>query len=607
MKKIFYTLFILGLFCTKVYAEEVPFEMTVGRTNLQLGQSTELSMTFTDSQSVPAPQIPSKDGLEAQYYGPSKRMNIISGNISRSVTHRYGLRPLKEGTFNLGPFSFDYRGKTYVSNKVVLTVSASGATSSSAGGTSVRGSAQVGDVSLEDYVYMKVTPAKTTAYINEVIPVNIKLFINRFSVREIQYPELSHDGFSMDEFAEPKQYREVVNGEYVDVVEFNTSVFATRPGELALGPAELSCSLLLKRQSRRRSRSGFDSFFGDDFFDSFFGGYDKKPITVNAPEIKINVLDLPEAGRPESFQGALGNYRFNVQAAPRNVKVGDPVTVKMQIFGSGNLNTVNEPVFEPADGFKIYDPQIKQTDQGKVFEQIFMPVSDEVTEVPAVEFSFFDINKGEYRVFREGPFPITVEPGEQTSGIKIVEMEQETAKPVVKEVLGRDIIHIKADPGHIKKKGEYLFQKPLFAGINVSTLLLFCAGLFIDTRRKKLRSDTDFARKYHAPKKARKSMARAKSALSGDDVEKFYSEVYQALRDYLSGIMNISAAGVTVDVVDSLLSQGRITAEAADLLKKIFTECDAARYAASQFDKSAMKNTFKELKEAFEYLERIKK
>ena len=65
--------------------------------------------------------------------------------------------------------------------------------------------------------------------------------------------------------------------------------------------------------------------------------------------------------------------------------------MKMVIRGEGNFNTVNCPKIETTDGFKIYDPQTKQENGTKVFEQVIMPMDEKIQEIPRVIFSFFDI------------------------------------------------------------------------------------------------------------------------------------------------------------------------------------------------------------------------
>ncbi len=63
--------------------------------------------------------------------------------------------------------------------------------------------------------------------------------------------------------------------------------------------------------------------------------------------------------------------------------------------------TVSPPVLESMEGFKVYEPQVRQEGNTKIFEQILMPETEKITAIPEVSFSFFDpgtsvVNKNEF-------------------------------------------------------------------------------------------------------------------------------------------------------------------------------------------------------------------
>src|SRR3989338_4734072 len=104
------------------YAREVKFEASVDNKNIVLGESAQLGLTFYGMQDMPAPDISSIDGFEVRYLGPSTMMTVINGKMSSSITHMYTLIPLRIGNFQLGPFSFKYKGDDYNSNAVSIEV-----------------------------------------------------------------------------------------------------------------------------------------------------------------------------------------------------------------------------------------------------------------------------------------------------------------------------------------------------------------------------------------------------------------------------------------------------------------------------------------------------
>ena len=61
---------------------------------------------------------------------------------------------------------------------------------------------------LEQRIYLTLQVPKSKAYLNEIVPVTIKMHINKLGVRDIQYPKFKHDGFSIGEFEKAKQYLE---------------------------------------------------------------------------------------------------------------------------------------------------------------------------------------------------------------------------------------------------------------------------------------------------------------------------------------------------------------------------------------------------------------
>ena len=127
----------------------------------------------------------------------------------------------------------------------------------------------------------------------------------------------------MGEFERPRQYRDGIGGVLYDIVEFNTEVFATRTGGLTLGPAQLTCMLLTRKQGGRRS------VFDDNFFGGLFDKYERRPLKLVAEEVPIRVLPLPEEGRPSDFSGVIGDFRLDMKVGPTSLRVGDPVTLKM--------------------------------------------------------------------------------------------------------------------------------------------------------------------------------------------------------------------------------------------------------------------------------------
>ncbi len=299
------------------------FEVAVDRATLGLDDILHLNITMHNTQNFEAPKLPEINGFKSRYVGPSTMMSIVNGKSSSSVTHLYRLIPLRKGTFTIPSIAVDYDGQSFSSTPIEVEVV--NAKQSKKDDFSIPQEAQS---QLEDRIFLMLEVQKKTAYINEKIPVKMKLYVGRLAVRDVQYPQINLEGFSSEPIKKPKQYPEVLRGMTYDVLEFSTNIYAVKPGNFNIGPAKTRCSIVMRKQSFRRRSSLFDDFFGEDVFNDFFGKYETYPFDLASQTDSVIIMPLPKKGRPETFSGAVGSFSFDMDAEPKSVKVGDPITVK---------------------------------------------------------------------------------------------------------------------------------------------------------------------------------------------------------------------------------------------------------------------------------------
>lgn len=600
------------LFLGTVCQGDVSFIVNVDRKIVPVGQQIQLSLIFYGAEDVQPPQISGLKGFNVRYMGPSTRVSIVNGQVSSSITHMYSLVATSVGRFQIGPFSLSYKGGSLTSNALMVEVvnqpanmpGQSPLVPQQMPGHGGDAASQIPD--LDERVFVKMELAKTEANIYEEIPVKIKLYVNGMSMRDIQYPEFEHEGFLVNPFGEPKQGPEVYRGTMYNVVEFDTTLFATKSGEFKIGPALIDGNIVVPRNNRPM-RSVFEDNFSDDFFDSFFNRIEVYPVSLRSDSYTVKVLDLPEEGKPADFKGAVGDFNMEVAVDKSKVKAGDPITVTTTINGVGNFNTVNTPEMAADEDIKTYDPKVsKQEDGVKIFEQVVIPKKQGIKDLPAVSFSFFNPKTREYKTITEGPFPIQVEKPEREEKARIVEMAGGAQKAVAHEILGRDIIYIKNDLGPLKPKGVYLYQNKVFLALQSVPIILVAFLSLFYMRSERLRSDVRFARKIRASRKARSGMRKIKSYLVRDDRSKFYDSVFKMLQEYLGDKFHLISGGITADIVDLELKSGKIPPEILSKIKDIFSECDMARYALTQLDKTSMEKTFEKLEDVVEYIERAR-
>lgn len=579
---------LLGLVCISL-AEDISVSASVDRKSVAVGDAITLTIEVQGSQSVGAPALPDVDGFQSQYIGPSMQISIVNGQSSASVAHRYSLMAAKTGQFTIPPVIIEHEGKTYRTNPIEVQI---------ASGSSVQRSGSITPAGLKDYIYLTISTERKTAYLNEGIPLRLRLHVRSgLDVREIRYPTFPSAGFSVLPFDEPIQRLANIEGVRFRIIDFPTTVYPVTCGELSLGPAELNCSLIVTRsQSRLRAR--------EPFFDDFFDRRERRPLNIKSDPYRITVKPLPTERQPRSFSGAVGQYALDVVAKPTSLKVGEPITLTVTIKGYGNIDAVKMPRIIGLDRFKVYEPQVDVKKAGssgeKAFEQVLIPTSAEIKAIPQILLSYFDPEAGEYRTRVRGPIPIQVAPSEEAEPLQILEIAE--GKAVKREVLGRDIVYIKDEMGSVKRGDGHLHKNKGFLLLQLLPLAGFAGILVYQRRRERFATDRTYARQYHAPKKAKKGLAQAQKLIASGQPKEFFSTVFRTMQEYLGDRFDLTSAGITIEIVDSLRSRG-IPKEILDKLAAFFEACDRVRFAQSEMGEHEMSEILDMAAESIELLE----
>ncbi len=588
-------------------AAELKANLQLDSNITEVGDPVSLGIVFEGVQGIPAPKLPKQDGLTIQYLGPSTVMSIVNGKMSSSITHRYQMIALKSGDYTLGPYTFKEGKNTYRTEAVKLRVVGRGQLPGQNNAqTASSGTSPQPAQNLNDLIFVKVSAGVTHAYINQLIPISVKLFIRGVSVRDVHYPVFSGSGFVQDKFDKPTQYRQQLNGEIYNVVEFRTRIYAAKEGRIDIGPVKVKCNLIVTKKTRHPS--SFDDFFDMDqsFFGDFFSQVKVVPVNLQSKDLALDVSDFPQENRPKDFSGAVGSFRMGVTCDPKKVKAGDPISMDMAIAGDGNFDSVQNPELVSSSGFKVYPPEVKSKDGEKIFEQVIIPQKAALTKTPAVRFSYFDPDQGKYVTLSNPPISIQVSAPAQSGAELVDESGTQKVKNPETEVVGKDILYIKEDPGRVTGKGQYLYQNTGFVLLQVLPILIFLPVYFLRKRKDRLRSDVRYARKVKAPKIARRRLKNARMYLEKGRSAEFYDQVFKTMQEYLGHRFNYPTASITVEILDVLNKKQNFRPEIIEKLKKCFNECDIARYTGITADRKKMEGVLNDLIQAIEYFERKK-
>jgi hypothetical protein len=381
-----------------------------------VGQMVQLEIKVSGANSAKVPDI-SLDGLEIHQTGTSHQIEWHNMSSTSTAVYIYTILPLKPGTFKIPPQEVRVGNSSLHTPELTLHVVGSPGRQAAPNRSGSGSSVNAGKLAFAELVV-----PKKAAYVGEVIPAVIRL---GFATRLVSLdgPQIAGQGFTMQKLQGSDQPQmESINGRQFAVYTFKTAIAAARPGKLDIGPVKATARLVVPSQSRSsRSRSPFDifnmdDFFSDPYFADPFGRSEKQDVPLESELVTLEVKPLP-SNPPVNFSGAIGNFSMTVDANPKSVQVGDPITVTSAISGRGNFDRVSAPALEDEHGWHKYPPssKFKQDDDvgisgAKSFETVLSPNEKKPAIAPFL-FSFFDPVKEQYVTLKSDAIPIRVEGG----------------------------------------------------------------------------------------------------------------------------------------------------------------------------------------------------
>jgi hypothetical protein len=582
-------------------ADAITFEATVNSPRISLDEVLQLTLTITGvNDNLDPVSLPVLDGFSAKYLGPSTSVSIVNGDYHSERSFIYNLFPNRVGRFQIPPISATISGQTYTTKPIDVEVFQSSAQAAQTSSQPSDQNQAPSVESLKDKIFIMVSVDKTEVYLNERIPLTIKLLVNNIPIRDIQFPQFDKTGFMVDDFEKPAQSSQVVNGVRYDTVEFKTNIYPDRLGDLAFGPVQIQGNVLYKTGQGNPFNQD-NNPFGADIFNSFFDSYATRPVTVTSQPIQLHVLPVPSENRPNDFSGAIGqSFDFQANVSPLQIKAGDPLTLKMVINGSGNFKNLKMPVFQ-APGFKTYAPQIKDAGDEKIAEEVIIPTSADIKEVPALHFSYFDTSIKDYKTITQGPFAIQVmapSPDQEFKAIGFSDMSKESLTQhsnqfSLGKLLGK--IH------HILGR---LFRSIWF-WIGLAVVLV--TGISYSLWRRfqdRFRSDPAFRRRHIAVREARQALIPAEEYISTGKTKDFYALLSKVLRDYLGNKWHQSSAALSVGEILGHLKTVQIDETHIAQVKGILEQCDLVCFAGATFDSDKMRADLFQAQDLITHLER---
>lgn len=564
-------LYILLLgFCSHTVNAQVKFTAKISSAVVGKNESFELKLLVENAANVEQISPPSLNNFSV-LSGPNQEsgMESINGNTKQYVGITYVLQPKATGNFTIAAAQAKADGKTLSSNTVTIKVTNKTVsnnqpnTNSPFGGLlpfdEPRPEPQFSEFVLRKgeklfdkinkNLFIRTETDKTNCYIGEPVVVTYKLYTRLKSESNI-IKNPSFNGFSVIDLLQPGNISSTVekyNGrEYNVYVLRKAQLYPLQAGETELESAEVENNVHFVKEEYLK-KSGFMQLSIPP------EAMLNEKIVLRSRPMMIHVKPLPDAGKPASFNGAVGNFTIISEAEKNEFTTDDAGKLRIIIKGEGNITLITAPEFAWPAGIEAYDPATKEdinkftvpVSGSKMVEYSFTVAKEGAYVLPPVEFSFFDAAAGKYKVLNTKTIPVTVTKG---SG-------------------KRDAL-----PAAINSKpGKEIFFDTIFTNrwiIILPIAVLIILGLLIWLRKDKRKHAATVAKRDESSEKKSidikeemvvtiEPLLDSREKMEQQDINGFYKTINAELKLFLAAKLKIPAA--TIDkksIADALDKSG---------------------------------------------------
>ena len=576
-------IFLFLSFIAQSIFTQTSFKTTISKS--KLGVNERLRIVFSiNKQGADNFSPPSFKNFNV-VAGPSQSVNQswINGKVSFSQSYTYFLTPKAIGTFTIPEATIQLNGKTLKSNSVKVNVLKA---------IDIPPNPNDPNYIAQQNVHLVAEISKTRPYVGEGIYVEYKLYVSEnISVNDFSVTESpQYNGFwNQDIKINNLQIKNgVYNGEkYRYVVLRKALLIPTKSGKLEVEPLKMNILI------------GVPTGRGD-----FFGN----PITRNITKVfasskrNITVKELPIEGKPENFNGAVGDFDFKITSSRNDLKANESSQIKVAVTGKGNLKLFEIPKIETPKELEIYTPEHKEAVrttlsgiQGSIYDlYTVVPQYKGKYKIPKVAFSYFNPREKKYKTITTEDLFVNVLEGK--------EIETITNNTIKKEVnvIGANFRYIETKSTFKPIKKEDFYRSNIFYIFLLLPLITIPIGIIIYNTLAKRNSDLVGVKQRKADRLARKYLSEAKKQLGKK--ENFYIALEKALHNYLKAKLQIETSEISRENIIEILQSKEIDKETISSFIDVLNDCDFARY--TPITEVMMHDEFEKAKEVITALDK---
>jgi hypothetical protein len=569
-------------------------EKTVGKiialaiSLIHLSCAGGLSLRIADRMGTPLKEITAGESFNIEIVSSGQMRDfqleelnaaiVLTGERTQStqfvngvVTTKYafGARADKIGEFTIGPAHAEISGNKETSDRVMIKVVAE----------------KENTKKNVNEVLFRLNASKKKIMVGEQVAGSIRFYSCNSEITPDQFIQSDLSAFALSPMTEPSYGKETIDGVEYSYLEISWQMSAKKPGSITI-PAWCA------HYSMPMLQDAFGPF-------RFMQSLQRQQKRIYSNALTIDVAPLP------AYDGtvhAVGSFDdFSIHATSKVAKAGDANVIRLDIVGDGTFEGYEAlQLLGIPEGLKSYESKqyVSELANGAhqtSYEFIVQGLKPGEWEIPAQEFTYFDVNRKEYKTHKTQPLTIAVlaQP-ELNTGIVTPPAEdvEQKAKPE------------NIDPKGLRMSASGSSNPQTFKELSLTWFVLLLVLPLGIVGVQKGRHAYDVYQANHEPL-ARKKNAHARAYKAVADVEKrkAYHELYPIFVELFASRTESSIPECSDDAIITVLRERGMSEDEVAAWQRFFTDIMRLAYAGAG-QQSKVTNDI--IKRSYEWLNRLK-
>ncbi len=567
---------LIASFASDAIAQSSPVRAGISSGEKYLGQPFLLEIVISGEGQLLEPELPELPQFDVAKLQTNTTSRGINGRFRQTITFQYQLIARELGSLEIPPATVTVDGRQYQTQTFSVEILAPEPSPSF--------ELQVSFEQDEIYVGQPVRLRLTILYTNSADEISISIpgLRDAFEVQNRPAFELdayTRRGENLIEFrvegmtAAGVSGRGSMRGERVGAYTIELLLIPKQAGRVVLGPPTLAGVEVLQRGGqidrifRRRAQT--------------------KPFANTAEEMGITIRSLPSDDVPTGFDGLVGSFDLRATASPREVNVGDPITLTVYVIGDEPLDRIGSLDLEEnaqlMNGFRLPAESSPSQREGNalVFTQTIRAARSDVSEIPPVGIWHYDVEQEDYVFSATPPIPISVN---STRQLTLADAEGGATGEIGSALESRagGIMHNFTTSAALVNQsfslGQALRSPVTIAALATPVGAYSICGVAAFVRRR--------SRDESADARRRRALSRAITSLNANPVGgDALGHIERAMLGYVADIYGRSAVGLTPNECEALMDGVDEVARAEFIA--LLRRCDQLRFAGGGVDAGA--------------------